>query len=273
MNKAQLHKNIRRVLLFLSLLVFLYSSYKIFVYYREDANAKLVRQIDELPEKNKDEQNALPTQNDNVQPLTEQQIDVQNFNQNLDRMQAINADIKGRIVIPKAEIDYPFVQGTDNDYYLEHDVEKKEYPGGSIFADYENNLDQLPDNLVLYGHHMRSAKMFHNLERYKEKSFFDQKPMIEIKIRDEIAYYQVIAVSIMNLEDENMLFLFNHHLTWGDNMNARIYLQAFHNSILYQNSEELEENSKLLTLSTCSYEYANARLVLIAKQQPEMGKQ
>lgn len=73
--------------------------------------------------------------------------------------------------ISNSNIDYPVVQGMDNDFYLNHSFYKEESISGTLFIDYRNNIDS-DKNIVIYGHHMKNETMFHDLNFFKEEEFF-----------------------------------------------------------------------------------------------------
>ena len=62
-----------------------------------------------------------------------------------------NENYKMWIEVPNTNINYPVVQGEDNDFYLNHDFNKKESSSGAIFIDYKNNIDK-DKNIIIYGH-------------------------------------------------------------------------------------------------------------------------
>ena len=73
-----------------------------------------------------------------------------------DALQEINEDVVGWIYIPGTEVNYPVVQGDDNEYYLHRTFEKKDNFTGAIFLDYLCQPDFSSDNTILYGHNMKN---------------------------------------------------------------------------------------------------------------------
>ena len=82
-------------------------------------------------------------------------------------------DYRGWIKINNTNIDYSIVQGKDNSFYLDKDINKNYLSSGSIFMNYLNNGFN-DENTILFGHHMRNKTMFAQLEKYKEKEFFHE---------------------------------------------------------------------------------------------------
>ena len=75
------------------------------------------------------------------------------------------------IQIPGIGLDYPVVQGEDNEYYLYHTFQKENNKAGSIFLDYRNHDDFTDRRVILYGHNMKDGSMFSNLKQYQDSVF------------------------------------------------------------------------------------------------------
>ncbi len=102
-------------------------------------------------------------------------------------------DVVGRIRLEGTVLDYPIVQGEDNVHYLTHDYTGKEHSFGAIFLDQDNKLTFEDPNSVVYGHNVRTGKMFDPLAGYLEADFLDDHPVIEIITLDEVKQYRVFA--------------------------------------------------------------------------------
>ena len=85
-----------------------------------------------------------------------------------------NPDVVAWIQIPGTQINYPVVQGKDNDYYLHRDLNGQKSTAGTIFLDYADQADFSSLHNVLYGHHMKNGSMFKDISRYKDQGYFDQ---------------------------------------------------------------------------------------------------
>ena len=88
-------------------------------------------------------------------------------------LRKINEDLVAWIQIPGIGVDYPVVQGEDNEYYLYHTFQKENNKAGSIFLDYRNHDDFTDRRVILYGHNMKDGSMFSNLKQYQEVSMWD----------------------------------------------------------------------------------------------------
>ncbi|WP_347707761.1 class B sortase [Clostridium sp. 1001275B_160808_H3] len=67
-------------------------------------------------------------------------------------------------------VDYPVVQGEDNDFYLNNNFYKEQSISGTIFLEYKN-VELQDKNLILYGHNIRDGSMFAYINKFKEKTF------------------------------------------------------------------------------------------------------
>lgn len=84
------------------------------------------------------------------------------------KLKAINPDYKLWINIPNTDIDYPVVQGKDNDFYLNKNFNKEKSESETIFIDYRNHINlDTEKNIVFYGHHMKDGTMFNQINKYK----------------------------------------------------------------------------------------------------------
>lgn len=102
-------------------------------------------------------------------------------------------DVVGRIRLEGTVLDYPIVQGEDNVHYLNHDYTGEPHGFGAIFLDQDNKLTFEDPNSVVYGHNVRTGKMFDPLAGYLEADFLDDHPVIEIITLDDVKQYRVFA--------------------------------------------------------------------------------
>lgn len=110
------------------------------------------------------------------------------------QLKAKYPDMVGWIKIEGTDIDFPVVQGKDNDFYLNHTYKGEYHPFGEVFMDKDDKPDYSDQNTVLYGHNVRSGHVFHDLEQYKEQTFRDAHPYIEIDTVDGKKTYEIVAV-------------------------------------------------------------------------------
>ena len=86
----------------------------------------------------------------------------------------INPDVYGWITLYGTEIDYPLVQGEDNDKYVNTDYEGNFSLSGALFLDCNNARDMRDTVNIIYGHHMEKDKMFGGLDHYEKQDYFKE---------------------------------------------------------------------------------------------------
>lgn len=89
-----------------------------------------------------------------------------------DDFRKINPDVCGWLTIENTGIDYPLVQGEDNDEYMNTTPDRKFALSGSLFLDYQNQNNFSDFDTIIYGHHMEGPSMFGVLDRYTDSDFF-----------------------------------------------------------------------------------------------------
>lgn len=169
----------------------------------------------------------------------------------------INPDVVGWICIEGTNINYPVVQGSDNIYYMNRLFDGSANGAGSIFMDYRNEPDMSCRNTVLYGHHMKNGTMFNQITQYKQQEFYDQHPTALLMTPGGNYKIEFIAgyVTDMNSAAWKMEFATDEEF-------SRWLADAIAQSTFISTIEP-EAQDRVLTLSTCSYEYADARYVLV----------
>lgn len=183
-----------------------------------------------------------------------------------------NNDFVGYIKIDGTDIDYPVVQGEDNEFYLTHNFDKKEEERGAIYMSTECNPLSEDFNTVLYGHNWLDTTMFSELVKYDDIEFYKQHPVIRFDTAYEDRQWKIFAVFITNAdENEDNGYVFNYvypHLG-GDNFNG--YISEVNKRTLYKTDVDVNSGDKILTLSTCyrgmdTGDYrADARIVVAAR--------
>ncbi|WP_195987505.1 class B sortase [Clostridium sp. D53t1_180928_C8] len=172
------------------------------------------------------------------------------------KLEEINPEYKFWLNIPDTVIDYPVVQGTDNEFYLKNNFYKEDDVGGTIFIDYENNI--LKDkNLILYGHNMRNGSMFSDINKFKEREFFEEGKII-INKDNKNYYYEVFSVFVEQSENIILKNSFYNNDEFND------YINNLKEKSMYNKENKIKENSSIITLYTCSYEFDGARTIVSA---------
>ena len=183
------------------------------------------------------------------------------------KLYAANDDLAGWINIPALQINLPLVQGKDNQYYLKRDVYGKRTKYGVPFFDYRNSMRVLNRNTVVYGHNMEYDDLiFGMLENYRTIEGFKSAPVIECNTIYDDYSWLVYACFVTNGEkkDDNG-YVFNYNFTELDNFTFIEYKEQIDMRKLYTTGVDLISTDKILTLSTCCYDFDGARLVVVAR--------
>lgn len=172
----------------------------------------------------------------------------------------INSDIIGWLNVPGTAIDYPVVKTTDNSYYLTHNFNKENSAQGAIFMDFRNIGNGEDKNTILYGHNMKDGSMFEGLCSYKDEAFLTQHPIIEFDTLDKAIKWQIFSIYVT---DTNFYYIQTAFTKPSDFM---LLLSQMQKRSLFTTKVNITEADNILTLSTCSYEFNNARFVVEAKK-------
>ena len=170
-------------------------------------------------------------------------------------LQETYPDAIGWIYVPNTNINYPIMQGEDNDFYLTHGTDGRSLKCGCIELDYrcesrfQNNFN------ILYGHNMKNGSMFANVCRFKDKSYYDSHPYGWVYTADSVYRLDFFSVAVTDWYDE----IYNGYREVSEWIPRLKEI-----SRIYENVE-LTEQDRLVLLSTCSYEFDNARTVLAGK--------
>lgn len=190
---------------------------------------------------------------------------IQNVSQcpevDFEELRKINSDVAAWLSIDGTQINYPVVHGDDNDFYLNHRFDGQYNSAGCLFLDVENDGSFQQTNQIIYGHYMKNQSMFHNLTNYKEQSYFDEHP----------EGWLITSTGAYRLK------FFTGYVSdvYGDAWNIKLsedeaadWLNDCKEKSVFSSDVVPDSESKILTLSTCSYEFENARFVLQAIMQP-----
>lgn len=85
------------------------------------------------------------------------------------KLQKINPDVLGWLNIYGTNIDYPLVQTTDNDTYLNKNAKKEDSVTGALFLDYRSSPNFDDFNTIIHGHHMENGVMFGDIDKFVKK--------------------------------------------------------------------------------------------------------
>ncbi|MCH5280144.1 MAG: class B sortase [Lachnospiraceae bacterium] len=173
----------------------------------------------------------------------------------------------GWLKIADTIIDYPVMQTGDNDYYLDHNINQEEDRNGALFLDTDCDIKGPSTNYIIYGHNMRSGKMFGSLDSYASKSYYEKHQLIRFDTIYEEGIYQVMYVfrSRVYNQDE-VVFKYYQFIDANSEEEFNSYMDEMAALSLYDTGVTATYGDQLLTLTTCDYEEEDGRFVVVAKR-------
>lgn len=179
-----------------------------------------------------------------------------------EKLKELNKDVIGWIRFEQPEIiNYPVVQGKDNEEYLHKTFKGFDNTVGCIFMNAYNGKDFQDTHTIIYGHRMNNKTMFHELEKYKEEKFWEKHPSFLIYTPDgRCAEYTIYAVAQVDETSDCYQYQF------ADEKEVEEFIKLTKKNAFYDTEIEVEKEDKILTLSTCTKENNEQRLVVHAVQ-------
>lgn len=179
-------------------------------------------------------------------------------------LKQINEDVVGWIYLEGTNINYPVVQGADNRHYVSALIDGTYNGSGSIFMDYRNQSDFSDPHCILYGHNMQNGSMFHDICNYKEPEYYDNHPTGMLITPEQNFYFEIVSAYVASLADPAW------QLEFVDDADLLAWLSDSMERSSFVSSVQPQLGDRIITLSTCSYEYDNARYVLVGilKEEP-----
>ncbi len=178
-----------------------------------------------------------------------------------DSINKINEDAVAWIKVPGTQIEHVIVKGKNNDYYLNHNLEKKYNQAGWVFADYKNKFDGTDKNIVIYGHNREDGTMFGSMKDTLKEAWYNNEKNYEIDLiieNGEKQKYQVFSVYQIKTED----YYIDTEFKEGE---FQKFVTTLKNRSKKDFGVEVSEEDNVLTLSTCANNYRD-RIVLHAKK-------
>ncbi len=180
----------------------------------------------------------------------------------------VNDDLRGWISIPALEINLPIAQSSDNDYYLHRNIYKKWTNYGVPFFDYRiADLRNLPKNTVVYGHNMHYDDLIFGLvENYREPEGFKSAPVIECNtIYGDHVWFVYAAFITNSAPNQDNGYVFPYNFIDISEQKFSEYIQEIDKRKFYTTGVDINPSDKILTLSTCCYDFDGGRLVIVAR--------
>lgn len=181
-------------------------------------------------------------------------------------LKKVNPDVQGWLYQKGTVINYPVVQGTDNDTYLHTRFDKQWSGGGTLFVDCRMEKDFKGFNSIIYGHHMKDGSMFRSIRGYtKEDGYYDKHKTLELATPHGNYHLVVFSAFITKATDED-----TYKITYDEAEKQAYIDRAWERSELpiTRDSVDVTKNDRLVTLSTCAYDYEEARYIVMCKMVP-----
>ncbi len=169
-----------------------------------------------------------------------------------------NGDIVAYIYSPDTPIDMPIVQAADNDYYLHRLLNGETNRAGSIFMDWRSAPDFSDVNTIIYGHNMKSGAMFGTIDEYKSQDYYEAHPAIYILTPSANYKAEVIAGAV--IQSDSAIY----DTSSGEDKVYKEIAKVVADST-FTSAVQVQTGERFVTLSTCSYEFDDARYVLICR--------
>lgn len=183
----------------------------------------------------------------------------------------VNPGVVGWLTIPGTHIDYPVAQGVDNDFYLHNGFDGQyNYELGCPFLDYRCESDFSGFNSIVYGHHMTRQRMFADINLFKDESFFSSHNTGQLILNNDVRTVQFFAY--LNVYPTAPAY----HAVFVMDSEKQEYLEYIEETADYctlsvdelmdmfsSDDGDSFDNLHLLLLSTCTYEFDDARGILV----------
>ena len=229
---------INNILLIICIFIFCISTWKLYGYYRSYKKAK-----------------------DTYSKIAKENVKISKNERKIDfkKLKSQNQDIAGWIYIRGTTIDYPIVQGKDNEEYLHQDFKKKS-SSGTIFLDNNCKKDFTSDNNIIYGHHMKNGTMFVQLLKFREKSFLKKHNEIMIFTPDRTIHLKVISAYAQKAQNKIPV-------TFANDKQKKAYIKKIESMSEQTIKTSRINDSHIYTFVTCSYEGEDNRTYVHAAEE------
>ena len=230
---------INNILLIICIFIFCISTWKLYGYYRSYKKAK-----------------------DTYSKIAKENVKISKNERKIDfkKLKSQNQDIAGWIYIRGTTIDYPIVQGKDNEEYLHQDFNKKKSSSGTILLDNNCKKDFTSDNNIIYGHHMKNGTMFAQLLKFREKSFLKKHNEIMIFTPDRTIHLKVISAYAQKAQNKIPV-------TFANDKQKKAYIKKIESMSEQTIKTSRINDSHIYTFVTCSYEGEDNRTYVHAAEE------
>ena len=181
------------------------------------------------------------------------------FSVDFDALLEINPDTIAWIRFDEPSIiNYPVVKSADNNEYLTKTFAENDNKLGAIFMDMRNSSDFSDRNTIIYGHHLNvSPDMFSRLHLYEDEEFCKEHPDFYIYTPDgKVRTYTVFSAGVVNAAADN------YDIEFASDEEFEQYIELCRESSNYQVDVDVNAQSQILSLSTCTGDQRDERFLL-----------
>lgn len=193
---------------------------------------------------------------------------------------SINNNLVGWLSIPGTELDTAVLQSEDNNRYLKKDFYERNTTNttstnyGNLYLDYRCVSEETSKNMVIHGHTTGKAdgipkQAFRSLYDYRNKQNFIKSPIIKYSTLYKEYTYKICAVFLSTTQpSHDNGYFFNYIYPDMSDNNMVGYIEQVKQRMLYETGVSLEPTDKIITLSTCIYDYGKSvdtRLVVVGR--------
>lgn len=246
---------VSNIILVLAIIVFAFSAYKLYGIFSEyNKGDKEYKNIQET---------VITTKKEDEKEV---------FTVDFQKLLEMNPDVVGWIRFDEpSEINYPVVQGRDNEEYLKRTFEANTNKLGTLFVDVNNPGDFSGRNTFIYGHNMKNGSMFARLLKYKDDSFYKEHPYFYIYTPDgKVRTYEIFSAGVVKDTSDSYI------MDYPDDAAFQKYIDYVKQQSAYPTDVEVTTDSKIVSLSTCTNVRDDERFlvhgVLIQEEMAETAK-
>lgn len=176
-------------------------------------------------------------------------------------LQQKNSEIIGWISIPDSRVEYPVLQTGDNAFYLTHNLYRQPLASGSVFMDYRCNFET-DFQTILYGHHMKNGTMFADIRACRNEAFF--RSHLTGYYTTPQRQYRLEFFAFLVVDASAPIFT----VSFEDAAAREALLRYIDETAMYRTELAVTADAHLFSLSTCTYEFDDARAVLVGVVAP-----
>ncbi len=185
---------------------------------------------------------------------------------NISYLEYKNEDFVGWLYLDGTALNYPVTQGEDNEYYLSHTFYGVENKAGCIFKDCRNDPEADDYNTIFYGHNMKNGTMFALLKKYARQDYFNEHKYIVYVTEDGPYVIKVFSAYTASVDADAWKINFDsedEYARWLDGITEKSEINC---------GIDASVSDRVVTLSTCSFVFDNARFVVHGIIEPLFEK-